>query len=66
MIFRKNWIDRCVFVEEHDILQVLDSFMRATGCVLDVFNGLSRLALLARCPYLCIDERSRYNNQEGI
>jgi hypothetical protein len=34
--------------------------MRATGCVLDVYNGTSRLALCARTPYLALDERQRY------
>ena len=36
--------------------------MRATGCVLDIFNNLSRFAIAARCPFLAIDERSRFNN----
>jgi hypothetical protein len=36
--------------------------MRTSGCVLDVFNGISRFAMMARTPFVCIDERSRYNN----
>ena len=35
--------------------------MRACGCVLDIFDGSSRLALAARCPFLCFDERQRFN-----
>lgn len=53
--------DKCLFVNDPDISKIL-STMRATGCVLDVFNNLSRLAIAARCPFLAVDERSRYNN----
>jgi len=35
--------------------------MRASDCVLDVFNGISRFSMLARAPYLAIDNRNRYN-----
>ena len=49
----------CFFVAEQNILAVL-GVMRACDCVLDVFNGLSRYALMARCPYLVCDERQRY------
>lgn len=57
----QDFVGRCIFIDEKDIVRVL-SAMRTTGCVLDVFNNLSRLAILARCPYVCVDERSRYNN----
>jgi hypothetical protein len=50
----------CAYVNDKDIGRVLGA-MRATGCVLDVFNGTSRLALAARCPFLACDERSRYS-----
>ncbi len=51
----------CLHVTDPDLTKVL-GVMRASGCVLDVFNGISRLALAARCPYLSVDERSRYSN----
>ena len=57
----QDFVGRCLFVVEKDIVRVL-SAMRATGCVLDIFNSLSRLSLLARCPFVCVDERSRYQN----
>lgn len=57
----QEFVGRCIFIGETDIVRVL-SAMRTTGCVLDVFNSLSRLAILARCPFIAIDERSRYNN----
>lgn len=55
----QDFSSKCLFINESDIVRVL-SAMRASGCVLDVFNNLSRLSILARCPYLCVDERSRY------
>lgn len=56
----QEFAGRCLFLLENDFIRAL-SVMRATGCVLDVFNNLSRLAVLARCPYICVDERSRYS-----
>ena len=53
----------CLFFNDSDITKVL-SAMRACGCLIDVFNGTSRLAIMARTPFLCIDERSRYNNMK--
>jgi len=50
---------KCLFVDEPDIGKVMAT-MRATGCVLDLFSGISRLAIAARCPFLMVDERSRY------
>jgi hypothetical protein len=54
-------LDDCLFINDKEITKVL-SAMRACGCVLDVFNGTSRFAMMARTPFLCVDERSRYNN----
>lgn len=51
--------DKCIYVTDPDISKLL-AVMRATGCVLDLFTGISRLALAARCPFLMVDERSRY------
>ena len=34
--------------------------MRLTSCVLDFFSGISRIAVMARCPFLSVDERARY------
>src|SRR5581483_5666112 len=54
-----DFTDKCVYTEEKDFGKVL-SVMRATGCVLDLFTGISRYALAARCPFLAVDERARY------
>lgn len=51
----------CLYVVDKDISKVL-STMRSCNCVLDVFNGISRLAIVARSPFLALDERSRYFN----
>jgi hypothetical protein len=51
--------DRAAFVHENDLLVILGA-MRACDCVLDVFNGISRYAYIARCPFVCCDDRQRY------
>ncbi len=55
-----EFTNRCVYCTETDVGKVMTA-MRATGCVLDVFSGISRLALMARCPFLSVDERNRYS-----
>lgn len=35
--------------------------MRYSRCVLDVFTGISRLAIIARAPFICVDERMKSN-----
>lgn len=54
-------LDDCIFFNDKDISKAM-SAMRASGCVLDVFNGTSRFAMMARTPFVCVDERSRYNS----
>lgn len=49
---------KCIFFNDKDKLLTA---MRATGCVLDVFSGISRIALAARCPFVCVDERAKYS-----
>lgn len=57
----QEFVGKCIFFNQPDVLRAL-SAMRSTGCVLDVFNGISRFALHARSPFVCVDERSRYLN----
>jgi hypothetical protein len=40
---------------------VVASAMRLTGCVLDVFSDIGRMAALTGVPFLCVDERARFN-----
>jgi hypothetical protein len=51
--------NKCIFFRENDISRVL-SAMRATGLCLDFFGYLSYFSLMARCPYISVDERPRY------
>lgn len=48
-------------IYDDNVLSVLTA-MRTVGCVLDVFGEISRLAIMARCPFVAVDERLRYNN----
>ena len=56
-------IDRCIYVRENDIAKVMAA-MRVTGCVIDIFSGISRLAIAARTPYIYMDERIRNLGQK--
>ena len=53
--------DKCIYVTDGDILNVLGA-MRGTGLVLDVFSEISRLAIIARTPFLACSERPKYVN----
>jgi hypothetical protein len=55
-----KFAEKCLYVADRNIINVM-SVMHSCGCVLDVFNGMSRLSLLARTPYVCCDERERHN-----
>lgn len=52
---------RCFYSTDNKISDVL-GLMRSTGCVLDVFSGISSFAKIARTPYVSCDERNRHNN----
>lgn len=52
---------KCMYITDQNIMANL-ALMRACDCVLDVFNGISRMALIARAPYFVCDERQRYFN----
>jgi len=50
----------CIHLSNLDISKVMAA-MRLSGCVLDFFGDVSRIAMCARTPFLCFDERSKYN-----
>ena len=52
--------DKCMYVTDQKLTGAMAA-MRATGCVLDVFSGVSRWAITARCPFLAVDERVRFS-----
>jgi hypothetical protein len=58
-----EFAERCIYLVPKTIAQTLTA-MRAVGCVLDVFSGVSRLALAARCPFVALDERERFVRQK--
>ena len=55
-----DFLEKCVYLSNLDVSRVL-SAMRATGCVLDIFSGISRLAIAARCPFVVLQERAVVN-----
>lgn len=54
------FVDKCLYVNSPQISSVL-SAMRASGVVLDLFSGISRLAIAARTPFLVCEERLKFN-----
>lgn len=50
----------CIYLSDLDISKVMAA-MRLSGCVLDFFGDVSRIALCARTPFLCFEERPKYN-----
>jgi hypothetical protein len=55
----KDVTDKCVYFPSEDASKVLTA-MRTIGCVLDLFTGISRMAITARSPFVVCDERDRY------
>jgi hypothetical protein len=56
-------LESCLHIRSQDILKDM-SVMRSCGMVLDIFDGSSRLAIAARSPFLCFDERQRFSSQK--
>lgn len=54
-----DFLNQCLFFTDNNVLNVM-SAMRVTNCVIDVFNGTSKLAIGARTPFIGINERSFY------
>lgn len=52
--------NECYHFSEKNISKVL-TLIRLSGFVIDYFNGISRLAICARTPYLYFCERNYYN-----
>jgi hypothetical protein len=50
----------CLHLKDIDLMKCLGA-MRATGCVVDMFSGISRYAIAARTPFVCFDERAKFN-----
>ena len=52
-----KFVDKCIYLHDKDMLNVMAG-MRASTCVLDLFTGISKMAIVARCPYILCQERS--------
>lgn len=53
--------ENCLHLKDIELIKMF-GVMRSCGCVLDFFNGISRYALAARTPFICFEERSKFNN----
>lgn len=51
--------NKCICISDDNMLNIT-AVMRATDCVLDIFSGIYRFGLVARCPVINCDERARY------
>jgi hypothetical protein len=49
-----------IYLSGLDILKVM-SVMRLSDCAVDFFGDISRISICARAPFVCFDERSKYN-----
>jgi hypothetical protein len=56
-------MEKCIYVRDLSIEKAMAA-MRVSGCVLDIFSGISRLAIAARTPYIYLDERIRSLGQK--
>lgn len=54
-----DFTNKCIYIPEADLSKVMGA-MRAVGCVLDVFSEISRISLMARCPFVAVLERNKF------
>lgn len=55
----REFVDSCVYLVPRSISDVLAA-MRYVGVVLDIYSGVSRVAIAARTPFIAVDERLRF------
>tara|TARA_Y100000034_G_scaffold43496_3_gene53113 strand:- start:31056 stop:32147 length:1092 start_codon:yes stop_codon:yes gene_type:complete len=51
--------DKCLYVVSDNMSHVLSAFHQ-TGCILNVFSDIDKLAIAARCPCVSVNERQCY------
>lgn len=56
-----DFTENCLHIKGLELSKTL-GVMRSCGCVVDMFGGISRYALAARVPFVCFDERVKFNN----
>lgn len=59
----REFTDKCCYLVSQDMGEVLSCF-RQVGCVLDMHNAISRFAIAARTPFVCVDERVRFTEEK--
>ena len=55
----REFTDSCVYLVPRNISDVLAA-MRYVGAVIDIYSGVSRVAIAARTPFVAVDERLRF------
>lgn len=55
--------DKCVYISDRNITNVMGA-MRTAGCVLDIYSGISKLAIAARCPFVACADRQYYSHHK--
>lgn len=58
-----DFTNQCLYITQDDMAQVLSAF-HEIGTVLDIYSGISRLAIAARSSFIALDERQRFINQK--
>lgn len=58
-----DFADRCLYLTPRSAGELLAS-MRSIGLVLDIHSGVSKMAIMARTPYLSVTERQIYVNDK--
>lgn len=51
--------DKCLYITSDNMSHVLCAF-HTTGCILNIFSDIDKLAIAARCPYVSVNERYCY------
>lgn len=54
-----DFADKCIYLVSKNISDIIAA-MRYIGCVLDIHSDISRIALIARCPFVSVTERHIY------
>ena len=55
-----DYFDKHLFYKSENISELLSLF-RSSDVVLDIFSGISKFAIAARCPFICCQDRNIFN-----
>jgi len=54
-----HFAQQCLYVVDCDLSKIT-CVMRSVDCVLDVFSNFSKIAMVARAPFVALSERNKY------